>query len=162
MPAVRRALAPRALLRFLFRPTTLLAIVVLAALGLAATTVGPFGFGGSFSKVAGTNTYGPVSPLEALGVWPATNYRLEAPGGAHLTGLAGAIGVLALLAGSWWWVRRRDLAVPLGLARLRPPLPRRAADQRRLLAGQGADHRRPAGDAGHRPPAARRALADPP
>ncbi len=115
VPAVRRALAPRALLRFLFRPATLLAIVALAALGLAATTVGPFGFGGSFSKVAGTDTYGPVSPLEALGVWPATNYRLEAPGGAHLAGLAGAIGVLALLAGNWWWVRRHDLAVPLGL-----------------------------------------------
>jgi hypothetical protein len=116
VPAVRRALAPRALLRFVFRPTTLLAIAALAALGLAATTIGPFGFGGSFSKVAGTNTYGPVSPIEALGVWPAANYRLEAPGGAHLTGLAGAIGLLALLAGSWWWVRRRDLAVPLGLA----------------------------------------------
>jgi len=116
VPAVRRALAPRALLRFLFRPATLLAIVVLAAFGLAATTVGPFGFGGSFSKVAGTNTYGPVSPVEALGVWPTTNYRLEAPGGAHLTGLAGAIAVLALLAGTRWWTRRRDLAVPLGLA----------------------------------------------
>jgi hypothetical protein len=116
VPAVRRALAPRALLRFLFRPATLLAIVVLAAFGLAATTVGPFGFGGSFSKVAGTNTYGPVSPVEALGVWPTTNYRLEAPGGAHLTGLAGAIAVLALLAGARWWTRRRDLAVPLGLA----------------------------------------------
>ncbi|HET6570226.1 MAG TPA: hypothetical protein VFG58_01905 [Solirubrobacterales bacterium] len=116
VPAVRRALAPRALLRFLFRPATLLAIGGLAALGLAATAVGPFGFGGSFSKVAATNTYGPVSPLEALGVWPTTNYRLEAPGGAHLTGLAGAIGVLALFAGAWWWTRRRELAVPLGLA----------------------------------------------
>jgi len=116
LPGVRRALAPRALLRFLFRPTTLLAIVLLAAFAVAATTVGPFGFGSSFSKVAGTNTYGPVSPLEALGVWPTPNYRLEAPGGAHLTGLAGAIGVLALLAGAWWWARRRELAVPLGLA----------------------------------------------
>ena len=116
LPAVRRALAPRTLLRFLMRPTTLLAIAVLAALTVAATSVGPFGFGSSFSKVAGTNTYGPVSPIEALGVWPATDYRLEAPGGAHLTGLAGAIGVIALLAGVWWWVRQRDLAVPLGLA----------------------------------------------
>jgi hypothetical protein len=115
LPAVRRALAPRSLLRFLFRPTTLLAILVLAGLALAATTVGPFGFGGSFSKVAGTNTYGPVSPLEALGVWWTPNYRLEAPGGAHLTGLMGAIGVIALLAGARWWVRRRELAVPLGL-----------------------------------------------
>jgi len=116
LPAVRRALAPRALLRFLFRPATLLALVLLVGFAVAATSVGPFGFGGSFSKVAGANTYGPVSPLEALGVWWTPNYRLEAPGGAHLTGISGAIGVLALLAGSWWWARRRDLAVPLGLA----------------------------------------------
>ncbi len=116
LPSVRHALAPRALLRFLLRPVTLVAIVVLAAVGVAATLVGPFGFVDTFSKVAGTNTYGPVSPVEALGVWPADNYRLAAPGGVHLSGLAGAIGVLALLAGTAWWVRRRDLAVPLGLA----------------------------------------------
>jgi len=116
LPEVRRALAPRALLRFLLRPTTLLTIVVLGALAVAATLVGPFGFVHSFNKVAGTNTYGPVSPIEALGVWPAADYRLEAPGGVHLSGLAAAIGVLALLAGTAWWVRRRELAVPLGLA----------------------------------------------
>jgi hypothetical protein len=116
LPVVRRALAPRALLRFLLRPATLLTILLLAALAVAATLVGPFGFVHSFNKVAGTDTYGPVSPFEALGVWPTTNYRLEAPGGAHLTGLAAAIGVLALLAGTAWWVRRRELAVPLGLA----------------------------------------------
>ncbi len=116
LPPVRRALAPRTLLRFLLRPATLVAIVVLAAVGIAATLVGPFGFVDTFSKVAGTNTYGPVSPIEALGVWPADNYRLAAPGGAHLSGLAGAIGVIALLAGTAWWVRRRDLAVPIGLA----------------------------------------------
>jgi hypothetical protein len=116
LPAVRRALAPRSLLRFLWRPATLLAIAMLAGAAVAATLVGPFGFVHSFNKVAGTNTYGPVSPIEALGVWPATDYRLEAPGGAHLTGLAAAIGVLALIAGATWWVRRRELAVPLGLA----------------------------------------------
>jgi hypothetical protein len=116
LPGVRRALAPRRLLRLLLRPLTLMAVVALAALAIAATLVGPFGFVDTFSKVAGTNTYGPVSPVEALGVWPAANYRLEAPGGADLTGLAAAIGVLALLVGSVWWVRRRELAVPLGLA----------------------------------------------
>ena len=116
LPAVRRALAPRRLLRFLLRPLTLLAIVLLAAVGVAGTLVGPFGFVDTFSKVAGADTYGPVSPLEALGVWPAGNYRLDAPGGVQLAGLAGAIGVLAMLAGSAWWVRRRELAVPLGLA----------------------------------------------
>ena len=78
--------------------------------------VGPFGFGDGFNKVAGSNTYGPVSPVETLGVWPASNYRLDAAGGAHLTGLAGgdrrcwrcSLGVA-------WWVRRRELAVPIAL-----------------------------------------------
>ena len=66
---MRRALRPRALLRFLLRPATLLAIVVLAGLAVALTLVGPFGFASSFNKVAGSNTYGPVSPVETLGVW---------------------------------------------------------------------------------------------
>jgi hypothetical protein len=113
LPEMRRALAPRRLLRFVFRPATLVTIALLVALAAAATLVGPFGFVHSFNKVAGTSTYGPVSPVEALGIWPASDYRLEAPGGAHLTGLAGAIAIIALLAGTWWWVRRRDLAVPV-------------------------------------------------
>ncbi|HEX3042083.1 MAG TPA: hypothetical protein VHP56_08365, partial [Solirubrobacterales bacterium] len=115
LPEVRQALRPRALLRFLLRPTTLLAIAVLAGLAVLVTVVGPFGFGSSFKKVAGSNTYGPVSPLEALGVWPASNYRLDAAGGAQLPGLAGAIAILALLAGVAWWVRRRELTIPIAL-----------------------------------------------
>ena len=116
LPEVRAALAPRAALRFLLRPATLAALALLAALAAAATLVGPFGFVHTFNKVAGANTYGPVSPIEALGVWPASNYRLDAPGGAQLTGLAGAVSVLAVLLGTVWWTRRRELAVPIGLA----------------------------------------------
>jgi len=111
--AVRQALRPRALLGFLLRPTTLVAIAVLAGLAVVATLVGPFGFIHSFNKVAGSNTYGPVSPLEALGVWPASNYRLDAAGGAHLTGVAGATAILALAVGAIWWLRRRELTIPL-------------------------------------------------
>ncbi len=114
-PAARRALRPRALLRFLLRPTTLAGLAVLAGLALVLTIAGPFGFAHGFNKVAGSNTYGPVSPIEALGVWPASNYRLDAAGGAHLTGLAGAIGVLALLAGVAWWVRRGETTIPIAL-----------------------------------------------
>jgi hypothetical protein len=113
-PAVRRVLAPRRLLRLLLRPLTLVGIALLAAIG-AAVTVGPFGFAESFNTVAAANTYGPVSPLEALGVWPTPNYRLEAPGGVQLAGLWGAIGVLALVIGFAWWIARRELAVPAGL-----------------------------------------------
>jgi hypothetical protein len=115
LPEVRRGLAPRALLRFLLRPATLAAIAGLAAIGAAITLVGPFGFVHGFNKVAGTNTYGPVSPVEALGIWPTSNYRLNAAGGAHLTGLAGAVAGLALALGVLWWVRRRELAVPIAL-----------------------------------------------
>jgi hypothetical protein len=115
LPSVRRALRPRSLVRFLLRPLVLLGIVVLAALALVAL-FGPFGFGTSFSEVAGSNTYGPVNPIEALGVWPGSNYRLDAMfGGAHLTGLAGAIAVLALLVGVAWWVWRRQATVPIAL-----------------------------------------------
>ena len=115
LPEVRRALAPSSLLRFLLRPVTLVAIVVLAGLALVLTVAGPFGFAHGFNKVAGSNTYGPISPIEALGIWPSSNYRLDAPGGAQLTGLAGAVAALALLVGVAWWVRRRDLAVPIAL-----------------------------------------------
>ncbi len=115
LPEVRQALRPRSLLRFLLRPATLLAIAVLGGLAVLVTIVGPFGFASSFNKVAGSNTYGPVSPLEALGIWPASNYRLDAAGGARLPGLAGTIAILALLAGIAWWVRRRELTIPIAL-----------------------------------------------
>ena len=115
LPAVRRALRPRSLLRFLLRPATLLAIAVIAGLAVVLALVGPFGFVHGFNKVAGSNTYGPVSPVEALGVWPAANYRLDAVGGATLPGLAGAISVLALLVGVAWWVRRREATIPIAL-----------------------------------------------
>ncbi|HEX4669385.1 MAG TPA: hypothetical protein VH275_05375 [Solirubrobacterales bacterium] len=114
-PAVRRALQPRTLLSFLLRPAALATIVVLVGLAVVATVIGPFGFASSFNKVAGSNTYGPVSPVEALGIWPASNYRLDAAGGAPLAGLAGAIAVLALLAGVAWWVRRGELTIPVAL-----------------------------------------------
>ena len=115
LPEVRQALRPRSLLRFLLRPATLLAIAVLAGLAVLVTLVGPFGFASSFNKVAGSNTYGPVSPLEALGIWPASNYRLDAAGGARLPGLAGTISILALLVGVAWWVRRRETTIPIAL-----------------------------------------------
>ncbi len=113
-PGVRGALRPRALPRTLRQPAVALTIVALVLLAVL-TVVGPFAFIHGFNRVAGTNTYGPVSPVEALGVWPASNYRLNAAGGAHLSGLATAIAALALLAGAVWWLRRRDFALPIAL-----------------------------------------------
>jgi hypothetical protein len=114
-PATWRALRPARVLRILLKPWVLLGILVLVALGIALTVAGPFGFGSSFNEVAGSNTYGPVSPVETLGIWPAANYRLDAVGGAPLPGLMGAIAVLTLLAAVAWWVQRREAAVPLAL-----------------------------------------------
>ncbi|HTR76327.1 MAG TPA: hypothetical protein VMH33_13825 [Solirubrobacterales bacterium] len=114
-PATWRALRPGRVLRILLRPWVLIGVLVLVALGIALTVAGPFGFGSSFNEVAGSNTYGPVSPVETLGIWPAANYRLDAVGGAPLPGLMGAIAVLALLAGVGWWVQRREAAVPIAL-----------------------------------------------
>jgi hypothetical protein len=114
-PATWRALRPGRVLRILLRPWVLIGIVVLVALGIALTVAGPFGFGSSFNEVAGSNTYGPVSPIETLGIWPAANYRLDAPGGVPLPGLMGAVAVLALLAAVAWWMQRREAAVPLAL-----------------------------------------------
>lgn len=115
LPAVRAALRPRALLRFLLRPLTLLTLAALAGIAVLVTIVGPFGFASTFNKVAGSNTYGPVSPIEALGVWPAANYRLDGAGGAQLPGLAAAIAIAALLVGVAWWVSRREATIPIAL-----------------------------------------------
>jgi hypothetical protein len=114
-PATWRALRPARVARILLKPWVLLGILVLVGLGIALTVAGPFGFGSSFNEVAGSNTYGPVSPVETLGIWPAANYRLDAIGGAPLPGLMGAVAVLALLAAVGWWMQRREAAVPLAL-----------------------------------------------
>ena len=112
---LRRALVPRRWGWTLRRPATLLTIAVLGALAVL-TVVGPFAFLHGFNRVAGTDTYGPVSPIEALGVWFTSNYRLESAGGAQLTGLATAIAAIAVLAGGVWWLRRREYAVPIAFA----------------------------------------------
>jgi hypothetical protein len=115
-PAVRAALRPRRLLGALARPATLAAMAALGAAALVLGFVGPFGFAESFGTVQAANTYGPASPAEALGFWATANYRLNAPGEAPLAPLTTAVGLLALLLGLAWWLRRREAAVPAALA----------------------------------------------
>jgi hypothetical protein len=114
LPAVRAALRPRSLLRLLLRPLVLVGLALLAVFAVLVVFA-DVGFFSNFSKVAASDTYGPVSPVEALGVWPAANYRLDAAGGAELPGVAGAIAVLALLVGVAWWVNRREATIPIAL-----------------------------------------------
>ena len=156
VPPVRRALAPRSLIRFLLRPTTLIVIALVAGIAVADHRGRPVrvrhrlqpsrrqqhlrpGLPGRGAR----GLVGPQLPPRRAGrVDPAVagggDRRRRAGGGDDLVGAP---------------------ARPLGPARvhrLRPPLLRLAALHRRLLAGEGADDRRAAGDADRGPAAAER------
>ncbi|MFN8160768.1 MAG: hypothetical protein U0R52_06970 [Solirubrobacterales bacterium] len=115
LPGFRHALSPRRLRRRLARPATAAWVGGIALAVVLLAVIGPFGFASGFGQVAGSNTYGPVSPGELFALWPAADYRLDAAGGAPLAGLAVAIGLLAVLTGVVWWARRGELAVPVAL-----------------------------------------------
>ncbi len=65
------------------------------------------------------NLFNRISPLEALGIWPSGDFRVE-PGGGFAPAFAFWIGAaLAAAVLAWglaWWLRRRELAVPAALA----------------------------------------------
>ena len=52
-----------------------------------------------------------VSPLETLGIWPSGSWLLGTHDVAHFW-LYGVIGLAALGFGLFWWIGRRDYAVP--------------------------------------------------
>jgi hypothetical protein len=61
------------------------------------------------------NLFNPISPFEALGIWPSGDFRLDAGAGAVPTVgfyLGCALASVALVFGLWWWLRRREVAVP--------------------------------------------------
>ena len=65
------------------------------------------------------NLFNPLSPLEALGVWPSGDFRLDPGDGAApaiVYYLGGALGLVALGFGLWWWLRRGERAVVCALA----------------------------------------------
>ena len=157
LPAVRRALRPRALLRFLLRPLTLLAIARPRRARRAAPSSGPSASpAASTRSPAATPTGRSRRSRRSASGRPRTTASTR-PAAPRCRAWPARSAVLALLVGVAWWVRRRELDGADRARRLRRPLPRLAALQRRLLAGQGADDRRAAGDAGRDPAAAGRA-----
>ncbi len=64
------------------------------------------------------NLFNRLSPLEALGIWPSGDFRVE-PGDGAIPALVfyagGAAGLAALAYGLWWWLRRGERAVPAAL-----------------------------------------------
>jgi hypothetical protein len=99
-----------------------------AALGLFAIAVAPET--GRLIDFASFETFDPsgpglgnlfnrISPLEALGIWPSGDFRLDpgdgaAPAVAYYLG--GALALAALAYGLAWWLRRGERAVPAVLA----------------------------------------------
>lgn len=65
------------------------------------------------------NLFNPISPLEALGIWPSGDFRLDpgdgaAPAWSYWAGAGLAAAVTGY--GVYWWLERRELAVPAALA----------------------------------------------
>jgi hypothetical protein len=65
------------------------------------------------------NLFNPISPLEALGIWPSGDFRLD-PGDGAMPAvgfyLGDALALAALAYGLAWWLRRGERAVPAALA----------------------------------------------
>ena len=65
------------------------------------------------------NLFNPISPLEALGIWPSGDFRLD-PGDGAIPAfgyyLGELLGLAALAYGLVWWLRRSEWAVPSALA----------------------------------------------
>ena len=105
-----RALGRRAL------PVAGAAVAILAL--LAVTQLGALG---NFLDRLGDvqNTGGrldsPVSPREVLGIWPNGDFRADESGTAGAL-VATLVALAAVGYGAWWWIRRRDLALPATLA----------------------------------------------
>jgi hypothetical protein len=65
------------------------------------------------------NLFNPISPLEALGIWPSGDFRLDPGDGAvpaALFYLGELLGLVALAYGLAWWLGRAERAVPAALA----------------------------------------------
>lgn len=106
----------RKLASLVFSPFTLVLLIALVAAGYLLVFSNSYGFSTGFSGVAGSNTYGPVSPLEALGIWPESNYRLDSSGWPDLAALYAILGIGALALSLWCLLRRRLFLLPTALA----------------------------------------------
>jgi len=111
-PDVRSKLRPRSVWGFVSRPVIAITGIVVLALLSALAFWGPFGFGDSFSEVATSDAFGPVSVIEEFGIWLTSDYRLAGEASTPLPGLMGAIGIAALLVALWWWRKQPRTIYP--------------------------------------------------
>jgi hypothetical protein len=116
---------PSAIALALARTAAPATIVSLAALAIAtAPEVGRMIDFASFETFDPSgpglgNLFNPISPLEALGIWPSGDFRLD-PGDGAMPAvgfyLGEALGLAALAYGLAWWLSRGERAVPAALA----------------------------------------------
>lgn len=120
--ARRGALAEALRITRLAAPTALVAIaaLVIAILPEASRIADFAGFETFDPDGEGLgNLFDRLSPLEALGIWPSGDFRLEPGDGAVpavVFYLGAAFGAVALGFGLAWWWRRGERAVPAALA----------------------------------------------
>jgi hypothetical protein len=119
--ARRSSAAAAAALARAAAPTALVAVVVVC-LACAPEIGRMIDFGGFETfKPSGPglgNLFNPISPLEALGIWPSGDFRLD-PGDGAVPAAGFYLGELLALAalayGLAWWLRRAERAVPAAL-----------------------------------------------
>lgn len=106
---------PKRLAKLVLSPFTLVLLLGGAFVAQLLVSSERYGFSSGFSNVAGSNTYGPVSPLETLGVWPEANYRLASTGWPDGATLFAVISIVALAVGLYCLLRRRRYLLPTAL-----------------------------------------------
>lgn len=115
-PAFRAQMNPAKAFAQLRRPLVALGSAAAVLLILALAFLGPFGFADAFTVVAGSNAFGPVSVVEAVGVWLSPDYRTNSNFQTPLPGLMTAMAVVAVLLALWWWLRQPRSIYPIAFA----------------------------------------------
>ncbi len=98
-----------------------LPILVVAVIAGAVLVVAEAGSISSFAHRLGEvrestgRLLSPVSPREALAIWPKGDFRLNAAGSAGAV-LGTLVALAAAALAAWWWLRRRDFGVGAALA----------------------------------------------
>ena len=114
-PAFRSQISLAKVIAFFRRPLVAAGSVAAVLLVAALAFLGPFGFGEAFKVVAGSDAFGPVSAVEAVGVWLSPDYRLNSNFSTPMPGLMTAVAISAVLMALWWWYRQPRSVYPMAL-----------------------------------------------
>jgi hypothetical protein len=117
-PEFRARFSNEAVARQMRRPLVVGGALVAAAIVLVFAFAGPLGFGDAFAEVARSDAFGPVSAVEAFGVWLTSDYRLDGDMSTPLPLLMGLVGVGSMIYALLWWRRRPRSIYPVSFLAL--------------------------------------------